>query len=174
MIGLNLLVLFWLIITSGGVFYGRRLVRRAEASLMWLQINKLNGYREIAARGAIRRGYLRVAISVDMVLMGLIAGGNQFLDPDSGWRTVSTSVFRLLFIAMAIMFTYKSYMEDHELDLMINESQRVRVHEQNDATAILLDIERIDAQDKNTAEIQKNTEATEANTKQRYDEAGNV
>lgn len=174
MSGLNVLVLFWLLITSGGVWYGWRLVRRAEAALLWLRISKLNGYREIAAKGAIRRGYVRVGISVDMVLMGVIAGSLQFIPRDSPWRDATSAVFRLLFILMAVMFTYKSYMEDHELDLMINESQRVKLHERNDTSAVLLSIEQIDAQDKNTHELQRNTTATEANTKQRFDDGENV
>lgn len=121
---LNALIVIWLLITGVGVVYGLRLVRRAQAAARWLKANKLNGYREIAANGAIHRGQVRVCISLCMVLMGLVAGGNQFIPRESDLRTVTTGVFRLLFILMACLFTYKTYMEDHELDLMVNESQR--------------------------------------------------
>jgi hypothetical protein len=33
-------------------------------------------------------------------------------------------LFRLLFILMAVAFSYKSWLEDHELDLLISEDQR--------------------------------------------------
>lgn len=167
---LNVLVTLWLLITSAGVVYGVRLVRRAEDALQWLKDNRLNGYRMIAAHGAIRRGYIRVAISVDMVLMGVIAGTTQFALPGSDVRNALSGVFRLLFISMAVMFTYKAYMEDHELDMMINESQRSRVYVQNDTSAMQLSIEQIDSQDKNTEEVRLNTLATEANTIQRQED----
>lgn len=169
MTGLNVLVLFWLLITSGGVFYGWRLVQRAEAALLWLKMNKLNGYREIAAHGAIRRGYVRVGISVSMVLMGIIAAALQFFPVHSVARDSLSATFRLLFILMACMFTYKSWMEDHELDLMINESQRARVYVQNDKSAVDLVIEQIDSQDQNTEELRLNTIATDANTASRQE-----
>lgn len=121
---LNLLVLVWLLITGAGLIYGVRLVRRALRARTWLKENFLNGYRLIVANGAIHRGQIRVFIFADMVLMGVDAAAIQFFPMESEIRHVLSAAFRLLFILMALAFTYKSYLEDHELDLLVNEDQR--------------------------------------------------
>lgn len=121
---LNALVLVWLAITCAGLAYCVRLVRRAKDAKRWLKANGMNGYRDIVASGAIHRGFWRMWISVAMVAMGVCAGALQFYAVGSDARIVLSGVFRLLFIFMAAAFTYKSYLEDHELDLLMSESQR--------------------------------------------------
>lgn len=121
---LNVLVVIWLLLTCGGLMYAVRLVRRAKAAKRWLREQGLNGYREIVASGSIHRGEVRVGIFICMVSMGIDAAAIQFFPPGSDTRNVLSAIFRLLFILMAIGFTYKSYLEDHELDLLINEAQR--------------------------------------------------
>lgn len=121
---LNVLVTIWLLLTVGGLMYAVRLVRRAKAAKRWLKAEGLNGYREIVANGSIHRGEVRIGIFICMVIMGVDAAALQFFLPGSDVRNVLSAVFRLLFILMAIGFTYKSYLEDHELDLLINEAQR--------------------------------------------------
>lgn len=125
MLGLDLLVGAWLLITSAGLVYGIRLVRRAKKALLWLHQEQLNGYREIVATGAIRRGNVRVAIFVCMVSMGVLTVIAQFYAAGSPPRLVISAAFRLLFIFMAIAFTWKSYMENAELDRLLSESQRL-------------------------------------------------
>lgn len=130
-----MLVVVWLLITGAGLVYGVRLVRRAKRAKIWFQEHLLNGYREIVANGAIHRGQIRVFIFADMVTMGIDAGVIQFFPPESDTRHVLSALFRLLFILMALAFTYKSYLEDHELDLLVNEDQRrhvSRVYEVSD------------------------------------------
>lgn len=124
MSGLNALIILEIVVSAIGLLYSVRLVERANDALRWLRANGMNGYREIAARGAIHRGYVRVGVFACMVSLGLIAGSLQFFTAASELRHVLSAVFRLVFIVMVILFTYKSYMEDHELDLMISESQR--------------------------------------------------
>lgn len=124
MILLNILVIAWLLISGAGFVYGVRLSRRASAALVWLRSKGLNGYREIVANGAIYRGRIRVLVFACMVLMGLLAGITQFFPLDSEWRHVISAAFRLLFILMALGIAYKSYLEDHELDLLVSEDQR--------------------------------------------------
>lgn len=121
---LNVLIVVWLVITGAGLAYSIRLKRRAVAALLWLRSKGLNGYREIVANGAIHRGQIRVFVFAYMLLMGIDAGALQFFPPGSEVRNVLSAVFRLLFILMAIALSYKSYLEDHELDLLVNEDQR--------------------------------------------------
>jgi hypothetical protein len=123
-IALNLLIVLWLMIVIPGLIYSVRILHRSIAAYYWLRDNKLNGYRRIVARGAIHRGRIRVLISVCMVLMGLLAGATQFFEPGSDSRAVISGMFRLIFILMALAFSYKSYLEQHELDLLVNEDQR--------------------------------------------------
>lgn len=118
------LISIWLVITTSGLVYSVRLKRSAVAALAWLQSEGLNGYREIAARGAIHRGQIRVGMAWCMVIMGILAGANQFLGTASELRSVISASFRILFIVMACLFAYKAWLEEHELDLMLNESQR--------------------------------------------------
>lgn len=121
---LNVLIVVWLCIVVPGFIYALRLVRRANRALHWLKANSLNGYREIVARGAVYRGQIRVVIFACMVVMGLDAGAIQYFPPGGDMRQVLSGVFRLLFILMAISFSYKSWLEDHELDLLVSEDQR--------------------------------------------------
>lgn len=127
MIILNLLIGFWLLIVVPGFVYAVQLRRHAQAALVWLTAEGLNGYRKIAADGAIYRGQIRIFIFGCMVLMGVDAAVMQFFPPGSEIRTVLSALFRLLFILMALAFSYKSYLEQHELDLLVNEDQRRRV-----------------------------------------------
>lgn len=127
MIILNLLIGFWLLIVVPGLVYAVQLRRRAVAAKLWLVGEGLNGYRKIAADGAIYRGEIRIFIFGCMVLMGIDAAALQFFPPGSDVRTVLSALFRLLFILMALAFSYKSYLEQHELDLLVNEDQRRRV-----------------------------------------------
>lgn len=124
MIVLNILVGFWLAIVGPGLLYSIRLVKRARSSLAWLRANNLNSYREVVAVGAIQRGHIRVFIFGCMALMGVDAAAVQFFPVGSDVRQVLSAVFRLLFILMALAFSYKTYLEQHELDLLINEDQR--------------------------------------------------
>lgn len=121
---LNLLIVLWLLITGGGLVYGVRLRIRASQALTWLHAEGLNGYREIVAQGAIRRGNIRIVIFVCMVTMGVLASITQFYTPGSAARSVISAAFRLDFIIMAVAFSWKSYMEDSELDRLMSESQR--------------------------------------------------
>lgn len=123
-IALNLLIGLWLLVVIPGLFYSISIVRRADAALAWLRMQNLNGYREIVARGAIYRGQIRVFIFACMVLMGLLAAATQLFEPGSDQRSVISGVFRLLFIAMAMAYTYKAWLEQHELDLLTSEDQR--------------------------------------------------
>lgn len=125
---LNLLVLIWLLIVIPGFLYGVRLVFRAKRALAWLKANDLNGYREIVARGAIYRGHIRMFIFSCMVAMGTDAAMIQFFPVGSDMRFVLSAAFRLLFILMALAFSYKAWLEDHELDLLVNEDQRRTMH----------------------------------------------
>lgn len=124
---LNFLIVVWLAITSAGLVYGIRLVIHARRARAWFRLHLLNGYREIVANGAIHRGEIRIFIFVCMVLMGIDASVVQFYPVGSPERTVLSAAFRLLFIVMALAFTYKSYLEEHELDLLVNEDQRRRI-----------------------------------------------
>lgn len=124
MSALNFLILLWLLITGAGFVYGVRLRQRAVRALAWLHSEKLNGYREIVAVGAIRRGNVRLLIFVCMVSMGVLAGASQFFPAGSAARNVIAAAFRLDFILMAVAFSWKSYMEDTELDRLMSESQR--------------------------------------------------
>jgi hypothetical protein len=121
---LNFLVLLWLAIVIPGFIYGWRLLTRASNALAWLKSRQLNGYREIVARGAIYRGQIRLVIFGCMVLMGANAAAIQFYPAGSEARQVLSALFRLLFILMAVAFSYTSWLEDHELDLLISEDQR--------------------------------------------------
>lgn len=123
-VALNMLIVLWLAIVIPGMVYSVRILHRSVDAYYWLRDNKLNGYRKIVARGAIHRGRIRVLISTCMVIMGLLAAATQFFEPGSDSRAVISGVFRLLFILMALSFSYKSYLEQHELDLLVNEDQR--------------------------------------------------
>lgn len=121
---LNFLIVLWLLITGAGLMYAVRLRIRAVKALAWLHSEHLNGYREIVAQGAIRRGNIRLVIFVCMVSMGLLSGAAQFYPAGGSVRSVISAAFRLDFIIMAVAFSWKSYMEDTELDRLMNESQR--------------------------------------------------
>lgn len=124
-IALNVLIIFWLLVCGGATFYARRILRHARDARIWFRSRKLNGYREIVASGAIARGRVRVFMGADMVLMGITASASQFFPPGDQARHVISALFRLEFIIMAIAFAYKSYLEDHELDLLVAEDKRV-------------------------------------------------
>lgn len=124
MILLYVLIALWLVITGGGLMYSIRLMHRARSALVWLVAQRMNGYRRIVANGAVYRGQIRVAIFAGMVMMGLLTLAAQWYPPGGDVRTAISGAFRLLFILMALAFTYKAYLEDHELDMLINEDQR--------------------------------------------------
>lgn len=124
MIVLDALIGLWLLIVVPGFVYAVRLRRQSVAALVWLRQQRLNGYREIAAKGAIYRGQIRIFIFGCMVLMGCDAAAIQFFPPGSDMRNVLSVIFRLLFILMALAFSYKSYLEQHELDLLVSEDQK--------------------------------------------------
>jgi hypothetical protein len=121
---LNFLVGVWLLIVVPGFVYAVQLVREARRAMAWLRANSMNGYRSIVANGGIYRGQIRVLIFGCMVLMGLDAASSQFFVPGSDARNVLSAVFRLLFIVMALAMSYKSYLEHHELDLLISEDHK--------------------------------------------------
>lgn len=123
-IGLNVLIVLWLLIVIPGLAYSIQLLRQARAAMVWLRSQRLNGYREIVANGAIYRGQIRVLIFGCMTLMGVLAAATQFFEPGSDSRAVISGVFRLLFILMALAFSYKSYLEQHELDLLVSEDHK--------------------------------------------------
>lgn len=121
---LNFLVGVWLAIVIPGFVYSVQLVRQARGAKAWLRESNMNGYRSIVANGGIYRGQIRVVIFACMVLMGLDAASSQFFLPGSDARNVLSAVFRLLFILMALAMSYKSYLEHHELDLLISEDHK--------------------------------------------------